>query len=408
MSEIILRPYQQQAVEKLLWSQRLEGADICCLPTGAGKSIVIAEMARRMSAPVLILQPTKEILQQNMEKLLQYVEPVQVGVYSASMNRKDLGFYTFATIQSIYKKPEVFAHFKCVIIDECHLVNPKNLDGMFTSFLSDIGNPKVVGFTATPYRLGTMWITSERGLEAISTTKLINRIKERFWHRIVFNIDNEDLTKSGYLVPLRYIDKSVIQHEQIPLNISKSEFDLVAFQQKIAAKRDEVIDALFLAQELGKHVLVFCASVEQANELQGLMEGSEVVTANTPAKERDRIIRDFRLGKIQTVFNVGVLTMGFDHPALDCIVLIRPTRSIGLYYQMLGRGVRKCEGKKYCNVIDLTGTVKSIGRVHTIKMVKREKWELESEQGSWHNKPLYSFLVSGKEEKSKETMFLPE
>ena len=133
-----LRPYQEQAVNKLLWSKKLEGADLCILPTGAGKSIVIAELAYKLKQPILILQPTKEILEQNLAKMETYVDPEKIGVYSASMNRKDFGFITFATIQSIYKKPELFKNFGVIIIDECHLVNPKNLNGMYTRFFNEI------------------------------------------------------------------------------------------------------------------------------------------------------------------------------------------------------------------------------------------------------------------------------
>ncbi len=136
-----LRPYQKEALEKLLWSCKqssFEGGDLVVLPTGAGKSLVIAELAVRLSSPILIIQPTREILEQNYEKLTHYVEPMQIGVYSASMDRKDLGFYTFATIGSVYKHPEKFAHFGVIIIDECHLVNPKRLKGMFMSFINKI------------------------------------------------------------------------------------------------------------------------------------------------------------------------------------------------------------------------------------------------------------------------------
>ena len=142
--------------------------------------------------------------------------------------------------------------------------------------------------------------------------------------------------------------------------------------------------------------MVFCSSVEQAERLQKLVEGAKVVTAKTSKKERIEIIKDFREGRIQTVFNVGVLTTGFDFPELDCIVLLRPTQSIGLYYQMLGRGVRVAPQKKGCAVMDLTGTVKRLGRIETIKLVKQEKWELISETGSWHNFPLYDFEITKK------------
>lgn len=391
-----LRPYQEQAVNKLLWSQQFPEADVCVLPTGAGKSLVIADLAHKLNQPVLILQPSREILLQNKAKMETYVSPSEIGVYSAGVGRKDLGFFTFATIQSIYKKPEEFAHFRQVIIDECHAVNPKNLDGMFTSFLKRIGQPKVTGFTATPYRLDQMYIRDDfGGLETHTTTKLINRIKQRFWHRIVFNIDNVELVRQGYLVPLRYMDRSIIQHEDIPTNISKSDFNLEAFEEKIKDKEQEVLEAVFFAEELGKSVLVFCSSVIQAKRLQSLVPGSKVVTAQTKPKDRAAIIEGFRNGEIHTVFNVGVLTTGFDHPSLDCIVLLRPTMSIGLYYQMLGRGVRLAEGKKFCRVIDMTGTVKKIGRIETIRLKRDETgWNLESETcPNWHNKSLYTFKL---------------
>lgn len=396
-----LRPYQEAAVNKLLWSQQFPEPDICVLPTGAGKSLVIANLANRLNQPVLILQPSKEILEQNMAKMATYVDKSEIGVYSASMGRKDFGKFTFATIGSIYKKPQDFAHFRQVIIDECHGVNPKNLDGMFTQFLKGIGNPKVVGMTATPYRQDIMYERLETGeLLTHTTTKLINRIKSRFWHRIVFNINNEELVKADYLVPLKYIDRSVIDHAEIPTNISKSDFNLDAFEELLDEYKDNVIEAVFFGMELSKSVLVFCTSVKQAEGLSKIVPGSAVVSAKTPKKERARIVTEFKAGKIQTLFNVGVFTIGFDYPALGCVVMLRPTRSIALYYQMLGRGVRpdKESGKKTCYVVDMSGNVKSLGRIETIKLLRNgDGWALESETCSnWHNKALYSYIVPGK------------
>lgn len=389
-----LRPYQQEAVSKLLWSQRFPEPDICVLPTGAGKSLVIADMANKLNQPVLILQPSKEILEQNMAKMATYVDKSEIGVYSASMGRKDFGKYTFATIGSIYKRPGDFSQFRQVIIDECHGVNPKNLDGMFTQFLNGIGNPKVIGFTATPYRQDVMYERTEYGeLLTHTTTKLINRIKQRFWHRIVFNINNEDLIRQGFLVPLRYLDKSIFAHDQIPTNISKSDFNMDKWEEMLAGFKDNVLESVFFGMELSTSVLVFCSSVIQAEWLAKVVPNSAVVSAKTPKKERAEIVDNFKSGKLQTIFNVGVFTIGFDHPALGAIVLLRPTRSIALYYQMLGRGVRPYPGKKTCYVIDMSGTVKSLGRIETIKLVKNQMWELESEKGSWHNKPLYSFAI---------------
>jgi len=398
MKKLVLRDYQKKCVDKLLWAHALTGSDIAVLPTGAGKSIIIAELAHKLNQPILILQPSKEILEQNYNKLCHYVDESEIGIYSASMKQKELGFYTFATIQSIYRKPELFTQFRTVIIDECHLVDPKNLSGMYTSFLESIGNPKVIGMTATPYRMSLMYRQNEAlGLEAITTIKLINRMKGRFWQRIVFVIDHVELVAQGHLVPLRYIDKSVVRHNEIPLNASHSEFDLQAFERKILDKREEIIHALTFAQALSTSVLVFCSSVEQANDLAEEMHGS-VVTAETKKRQREQIIEDFKMGKSKMVFNVGCLTTGFDHPSLGVIVLLRPTRSLGLYTQMLGRGCRNSPGKRFCRVIDLTGNVSGMGRIETIRIVKKEKWEIESESGSWHNRPLDSFMLAPRKE----------
>lgn len=399
MKPLKLRDYQQAAIDRILWAQKLDGNDLCVLPTGAGKSIVIAYLAKTLNKPILILQPSKEILEQNYAKLCHYVDADEIGIYSASMNQRDIKFFTFATIQSIYKKPEEFKDFGIVIIDECHGVNPKNLGGMFTSFLKKIGSPKVVGFTATPYRMGLTYLWKDdlfngRQLVAASAIKLINRMKPMFWSRIIYNINNEDLVIAGYLTRLKYINAGLLKHEEIPVNISQSDFNLEGFEKKLEPKKSRITDAIDYAKRTSKNVLVFCSSVKQAESLQSQTSNSAVVTAKTKKDDREEIITDFKSGKLQVVFNVGVLTTGFDHPTLDCIILLRPTRSIALYYQMLGRGVRIAEGKEHCQIIDLTSTVQNLGRIETIKLDKEEgKWELTSETGHWHNKELYSFVV---------------
>jgi DNA repair protein RadD len=273
-------------------------------------------------------------------------------------------------------------------------VNPTNLEGMFTKFLTAIGNPKVVGFTATPYRLESSYKRLRFGFETTTIMALINRRRHHFWHRLIYNINNKDLLAQGYLCPLEYIDKSIIDHADIPLNKSHSDFDLTKFEAKLAGSEDKIIDAITLGWKTSKSILVFCTSVEQAQTLQQKFKDySAVVTAKTPKKERGQIIADFRSGKVPIVFNVGVLTIGFDHPELDCIVLLRPTHSIALYYQMAGRGVRNAPGKTACKIIDLSSNVKNLGRIETIRLEKIDgKWELLSETGSWHGKELYSFV----------------
>ncbi len=388
------RYYQSDALAAIKDHIHMPGNDLVVLPTGAGKSIVIAQMAKDLNTDVLILQPSKEILEQNIEKLAMWVDKDDIGVYSASMKSKTIRRYTFATIGSVHKKVDFFSHFKIVIIDECHKVNPKDMGSMFSSFLKKIGNPKVIGFTATPYRNMQGYHKLDNGmLEVLVTNKLICRIKPEFWKRIIYNVDNAELVAAGYLSPLKYIDASIVSHETIPLNKSKSDFDIEAYDRIAESKHDRFMKGITWAEQNHKHVLVFCSSVGHAVRLQGLVPGAKVISAKTDAKERERIIQGFKKGVIQTVFNVGVLTTGFDHPALDCIMLNRPTRSLALYYQMPGRGVRICPGKTHCTVIDFTGTVKGLGRIETIKLKKNKLWELTTETGDWHNRALYSYVI---------------
>ena len=407
-NKIELRKYQREAIDKIKWSlkEKLEGGDLVVLPTGAGKSIVIAKLAEELDQDILILQPSKEILEQNAGKLAQYVGKEEICIYSASFGPKEIKKYTFATVQSIYTKPEEFAHFKLVLIDEAHNLNPKRGSSMFTSLLKEMGDPKVIGFTATPYRIMTGYRKENTGwggynIVAYPTLKLVNRIQPRFWHRIIFNINNHELVEQDYLVPLHYLDSSLLDHESIPLNKSKTEFDWDAVDKEVSRHKLTIVEGVKEALRTHKSVLVFCTSVRQSQDLEDelciLMGNPNIarsVSSATKAKDRDSIISGFKNGSIRVVFNVGVLTTGFDHPALDCIVLARPTRSLALYYQMLGRGVRKAEGKTQCTVIDFTSTVKTMGRVESIKIVKEDgKWVIRTATGQWHDRPLFSYVV---------------
>jgi len=150
---MILRDYQIEAVHAGLEFFRDDKARynaIIVEPTGSGKSLIVAAIAKELDGPTLVFQPTKEILEQNYGKLIAYGERAEM--YSASMNSKRIGRLTFATIGSARNNLDAFRHFENIIIDECHFVNPKR--GMYKDFLEEVGT-KVLGLTATPYRLVT-------------------------------------------------------------------------------------------------------------------------------------------------------------------------------------------------------------------------------------------------------------
>ncbi len=377
--------------------RKLEGNPVLCLATGAGKSLVIAEIARKLARPILILQPTREILEQNLAKLLQYVDRSEVGVYSASMGEKTVGKYTFATIQSIYTKPDEFAHFGLVIVDECHLLNPNDTGSMFQSFLISIGDPKVIGLSATPYRQSQIWVNwGTEDAAQVTTTKIITRMKGQregmFWNRILCNVTMEDLIRLGYLCRPKYYNNSSMKHSEMPMNKSRSEFDLEAYEMLVQRDEHKILDAVVRAQEISKSVLTFCLSVEQAERFADVVKGAAVVSAKTPAKKRKEIVDGFKSHAIKTVFNVNCFSVGFDHPALDALIMTAPTNSICRYVQMVGRGVRIAPGKEHCKIIDFSGNYKRYGPVESVRLVKRAMWELESETcANWHGKELSRF-----------------
>lgn len=389
-----LRPYQKEAVRKMLRRRNQEGNELVVIATGGGKSLVIAELAYQLGKPVLILQPSKELLEQNVNKMLSYVSKDEIGIFSASMNSRTINTFTFATIGSIYKKPELFAHFDTVILDECDLLSSKDYDSMYMEFFRQVGHPKVYGLTATPFRIDTFVRKHYGYIESVIATRLINRTRNRFWHRMIVNVSYSDLLNEKYLVPLEYIDQTILQHCQIPKN-SGSDFDLDSYVDLISEESYSIVQQLDYLSKNYKSLLVFCSTVAQATKFaQFFKNNAAVVTSETKKKERNKIINDFRSGELKMVFNVNVLTVGFDHPSLDCIVMLRPTRSIRLYTQMLGRGTRLAEGKDKCTIVDFAGNVATYGKLETFRLEKIDrKWELISEKGSWHMQELKSFRI---------------
>lgn len=405
-----LRKYQQDAVDAVIADIDKPGNSLVVLPTAGGKSIVQAEAAQTINKPVIILSPSREILSQNKSKLERYIPAYNIGVYSASFNKTQVRKFTFATIQSVYKKPHLFDHFGLVFVDESDLMDVQNAKGMFTSFLKAIGDVKCFGHTATPYR-NTQGYRKEGGvLFSNVTLKLINRIKPDFWKRIIFNINNKELLEQGYLCPIKYYDRSAFDHKDIPLNKSQTDFDFDKFSDNLKPQRSMILDLIQRASKKMNSVLVFCNSVSEARNFAREIPSSRSVDGETPKDDRDAIIADFKSGRIKVVFNCQVLTVGFDHPELDCIFLLRPTRSLRLYQQMCGRGIRIAPGKEACIVVDFTANVKNFGRIETIELVQEKRlldskpmWYLKSETSDdWHNHELYSYRVPEKGARRKK------
>lgn len=368
-----LRKYQIEATDKCIDFFRNGSHDdrpIVVAPTGAGKSLYIGFIAKEMGDSILVLQPSKELLEQNYDKYLSY--DMDASVYSASMNRKEIGKVNFATIGSIYKLSEEFKHIKYILIDECHLVPPK-ADSMFVKFLNRMTQAKVIGFTATPFRLKKYlnpW--TKRPYAQIN---LLTRERPKFFNRFLHVTQIDELYKDGFLSPIKYVPLTW-DSGKLVVNTNGSEYTDKSIQAELVQQKinERIPGIIKQSIEKGrKHRVVFVYSVDDAKWLSEKVPDSAYVCATTNKKERDRIIKEFKSGKIKTVFNVNVLTIGFDFTALDTIILGRPTMSLALYMQMIGRGIRPHPGKTDCVVVDMCGNMSRFSKFEDIKYITDEK-----------------------------------
>lgn len=365
-----LRNYQKQAAEAALQAFRSPRNEngLLILPTGAGKSLVVSEIAFQLKEPILVFCPSKELVVQDYEKMCSY-GVFDCGVYSASVGTKDINKITFATIGSVMNHIHDFDHFKYVMVDECHNVNAKG--GQYEEFIHARADRQVVGLTATPYRLG-------KGIEGTSMLKFLTRTRPRIFQKVLYYCQISELLAKGYLADLKYYDLTSIDLSKVRSNSTGADYDDRSLTREY--ERSGFYDKLttttlrVLKPKSGiprNAVLVFTRFTKEAVQLVDKLKykgvHAAVVSAQTPKAERDQIITDFKSMKIQVVANVGVLSTGFDLPALDTVILARPTKSLALYYQMVGRAIRPYKDKDGW-VIDLGGNFKRFGRVQDLKI----------------------------------------
>ena len=366
-----LRPYQQAAIDSIYsyYSSGNKGHALVSLPTGSGKSLVQAEFVRGAlvnwpDQRFLLLSHVKELLQQNADQLLDQWPEADVGIYSAGLGRKELGHaITIAGVQSIHKKAYGVGWISVVIIDECHLLSRKS-SSMYATLLAKLWqvNPKMklIGLTATPYRLDSGSLTQGKGA---------------LFSDVVYEADVKELIGEGYLSPLvSRLGASRPTGEIAQLGKRGGEFiaaeagSLMEQSQIVSAALDEV-EAL--AEGRSKW-LIFCVTVEHAATVKDHLTvrqiSSAVVTGDTPKEARAGYLRRFKAGEIKALININVLTTGFNVPDLDCLVMLRPTMSAGLYVQMLGRGMRTAPGKTDCLVLDFAENILRHGPIDKIKI----------------------------------------
>lgn len=377
MAKFQLRDYQQDAVSATIKHfKKTNESAVIVLPTGSGKSLVIAELARLAKRKILVLTHVKELVDQNHQKFESY--GVQAGIYSAGLKKKENQHQvTFASIQSAARNLSDFEHeYSLIIIDECHRVNRASDDEIITTHekntedttnslnqyqkiiqqLSTINpNIKLLGLTATPYRLGMGWIYRKhyRGM--------IRSESPRPFEQCIYELPLRYLIKKEYLTPPTLIDATIEHYNFSNLkSTANGEYkttevnDLLSKHHRVTRGITEHIVGLSKDRQ---GVMIFAATVDHAKEIFNYLptEKSALITGTTESNERDSLIEGFKQKRIKFLVNVSVLTTGFDAPHVDLIAILRPTQSVSLYQQIIGRGLRLSPNKEDCLVIDYTG-----------------------------------------------------
>ncbi|RKQ38524.1 DEAD/DEAH box helicase [Enterobacter sp. R1(2018)] len=354
-----LRPYQQEAVDATLahFRRHLEPA-VIVLPTGAGKSLVIAELARIARGRVLVLAHVKELVAQNHAKYRAL--GLEADIFAAGLQRKEShGKVVFGSVQSVARNLEQFhGEFSLLIVDECHRIGEAD-DSQYQQILTHLrrANPKLrlLGLTATPYRLGKGWIYRYH------YHGMVRGDEKALFRDCIYELPLRYMIKHGYLTPPERLDMPVVQYDfsrlQAQANGLFSEADLNRELKQQKRITPHIISQIveFAAERRG--VMIFAATVEHAKEVTALLPADDaaLITADTPGPARDALIEAFKHQQFRFLINVSVLTTGFDAPHVDLIAILRPTESVSLYQQIVGRGLRLSPGKTDCLILDYAG-----------------------------------------------------
>lgn len=379
---LTLRPYQKEPVRKAIEFFRKDSPPpaLLVLPTGAGKSIIAAEVAAACPDPILVVQPTKELLEQNLAKYrLLCGDLAPAGIYSTSFGKHQIDHVTFATIGSIKAIGKTFRElgFKKMLIDEAHLY-PRKEQSMLGEFLRDSGIRHVLGMTATPLKLEQFSEKQGKHFDKWSELIMLTNISQdgSFFKDILHVTQVDEMTSNAYWSPLSY-EVLPFDRNALELNSTGSEYteDSVVTAYEANNIRANLIAALDYHRER-RHCLVFVPTVEEAEAIASFYPDSAAVSGATPTKERRHIIEAFKAGDIRVILNCAVLLTGFDFPEIDLIAIGYSTASMAKYYQTVGRAVRIHPDKKDAVIVDAGGNAARFGYVEHIRYDWSGRWRM--------------------------------
>tara|TARA_R110002012_G_scaffold91912_1_gene223279 strand:- start:24369 stop:25973 length:1605 start_codon:yes stop_codon:yes gene_type:complete len=358
------RPYQQEALNALDEHLRNKKNNPCVvLPTGAGKSPVIAWALTRWKQAhpplrAIILAHRTELVEQNAAEM-EGISGQKVGIYAASIDRRDTDTdITYASIDSVAKRHGEFPPVDVIIVDEAHRIPPKG-EGKYRTFIAAMQkhnpNTRVVGFTATPYRMGCGPICH----------------KDHILNEVCYEANIADLIKDGYLCPLR-AKTSEHRPDLSKVKVSNGDYQIADLAKAVDTVVVEAVAEVvrIINQDNRKSVVVFCVNAEHCQHVSDCFKTHGIhaptVTGKTNAEVRRKTVDAFRDGKTRVLCNINVYTEGFNVKQVDCVVLLRPTQAAGLYAQMVGRGLRLHPQKDNCLVLDYGQNIETHGPLDQI------------------------------------------
>lgn len=370
-----LRKNQIEPVRKGVefFKQKKSVPSLIVAPTAFGKSIVISSIAHEIEDKILVLQPSLELLLQNLSKL--EILGGEASVYSASAGKKEIGHITYATIGSIKNVGHLFKDYK-MIVDEADRY-PKGSSGMFRKFIKSAGIKHVLGLTATPFKLETLGGMYEN----YSVLKMLTSRSKKgiFFKEIIHICQIQEMTEAGYWPPIIY-ETFDFNTKELVYNTTKAEFTDSSIRKAYEEQKIEEKIINYIANTERKSILVFVPSVAEAISLAKKIPGAEAVWGDMDKKERKRVIDGFKDLSIRVVINVNVLSVGFDHPELDCIIGGRATASLSWWYQASARGTRIHPNKKDLLIVDFAGNSK-FGKIEELVYTQEKgEWKLYGEK----------------------------
>jgi DNA repair protein RadD len=365
---LTLRRYQEEALHELFVFWRNGGGNpLIEMATGLGKSVVIAFLVKQLLTDhpemrVLITAPNRELIDQDIQELLRVWPEAPMGINCDGLDQRDTDTQIlFVLVNSVYRNPKALGNRDLIIVDESHFI-PHHEQGMYRATIDVlrelVPDLRVVGLTATPFRLDSGHLCKGEG---------------RIFDSIVYEYGIAQGIRDGWLSPL----SSKATRSTIDVSgVGKRGGEFIADQLEAAAIQGDIV--VRACNELAGYKgcrrawLIYCVGIKHAemvrDELRVRGVDCEMVLGETPAAERDRIIEDFRAGRLTAIVSVMVLSYGFNVPHVDLIAMLRPTMSTGLYVQQVGRGTRKAEGKTNCLILDFANNVRRHGPVDAVEV----------------------------------------